>query len=1029
MIQGKFFRYCISALIFFTLHFNFALSLSAEDTSIQISRAEIEREIQDLMKKGNIPGLSIVAIKGDQELWIKEFGYANLENKVPVTADTLFELGSCSKAFTALAILQLEKKSLLSLDDPVSKFFPWFYATHNDQKHEITIAQLLHHTSGIPWNSISIIHDGNIDDSPEKTLRNTSGIALNSVPGKRFEYATINYAILGAVIEKVSGMQFKDYMLKYVFKPCGLNHTAVNTRPTIPLKATGYKIGFFVPRKYAAPIYNGNSPSAYILSNAKDMARWLQLQMKLIETEFSPLIQKSHQPDRSVKPGTPDLFSYAMGWQTQLVGSNLIRHTGSNPNFSTYIGFIPDERVGVAVLANSNSDITVFIGNYLLAKMRGQPFLQEYIPGGNLDKVSSLFSIGLAIYLLFVLIYLISIVIGIILRRRRFETLTLKKAAVLSGTLLMFVPFVIGIYLLPKAIANVTWKVAIVWAPQSFLTAVILLLTAMVASYIDNFVSALFPLRNKYLKSVPLIVILSLLVGFANAFVIFLITTSLFSNIALIYQFYYFALAFFVFIVGRKVVQTKLVRITFDIVYDLRLKLIGKIILTSYQRFERLERGRIYATLNDDTGRIGDSAGVIVSLITNTITVLGIFAYLSSIAFWATIVTLLVVGTIAILYAVVSRKARVYFERARDTINVYMGLLNGLIDGFKELSLKYNKKIEYRNDLEYSCNEFRSKITTAIVKFINAFLIGDSMLIIVLGSVSFVIPRVFPNISTFTLMSFIMIMLYLIGPINGILNAVPALMRTKVSWDRIKSLERDIPANIDPKTIKEIDNTGTVVESLKAKGITFRYESQDGDKTFAIGPLDFEAKKGEIVFIIGGNGSGKTTLAKLLSGLYMPNEGTITIDGKKINSCQLGEYFSAIFDDYHLFKKLYNIDITKKADEANKYLNALGLEEKVTFRNDSFSTINLSSGQRKRLALLQCYLEDSPIYLLDEVAADQDPEFRKFFYRELLQEMKKRGKIVIAISHDDHYFDVADKIIKLDMGKIDFVDSGYKITQ
>jgi ABC-type siderophore export system fused ATPase/permease subunit len=208
----------------------------------------------------------------------------------------------------------------------------------------------------------------------------------------------------------------------------------------------------------------------------------------------------------------------------------------------------------------------------------------------------------------------------------------------------------------------------------------------------------------------------------------------------------------------------------------------------------------------------------------------------------------------------------------------------------------------------------------------------------------------------------------------------------------------------------------------------FKYESENEEEPFTIGPLDFEAKRGEITFIIGGNGSGKTTLAKLLTGLYIPEEGYIQIEGKEIEKNQLGEYFSTVFSGFHLFEKLYDVDISKKEKVVDNYIKLLRLQDKVEIKENSFSTIDLSGGQRKRLALLQCYLEDAPIYLFDEVAADQDPEFRKFFYRNLLMRMKEEGKIVIAITHDDHYFDVADRIIKMDMGKIETVDASYRTT-
>jgi ABC-type siderophore export system fused ATPase/permease subunit len=240
----------------------------------------------------------------------------------------------------------------------------------------------------------------------------------------------------------------------------------------------------------------------------------------------------------------------------------------------------------------------------------------------------------------------------------------------------------------------------------------------------------------------------------------------------------------------------------------------------------------------------------------------------------------------------------------------------------------------------------------------------------------------------------------------------------------VQQLIKEIPANIPAADLEKVIYQAPPANHIEAKGVMFEYETKEESEKFIVGPIDFSAKKGEIVFVIGGNGSGKTTLAKLLTGLYIPEQGSITVDGKKLGNYELGEYFSTVFGDFHLFEKLYDVDLTGKEQILDQYLEMLRLKEKVKVEDNAFSTLNLSGGQRKRLALLRCYLEDRPIYLFDEVAADQDPEFRKFFYRNLILKMKEQGKIVIAITHDDHYFDVADRVIKMDMGKIDLLENG-----
>lgn len=1031
MYERKVVQFCI--FIFIVGLFLPNIYAVAGEKPKPITLTELEKEIPKLMEDGNIPGLTLVIVKAGGEPYIKSFGHADLEKGNAVTPETLFELCSVSKAFTALAALKLESEGLIDFDAPVSRYIDGFFVTFQGEPVEITLRQVLHQTTGIPFKSVAKIPVSNADDALQQTVRNLSGFELSRKPGVAFEYATIHYDIIGAVIEKVTGMSYEDYMSKHVFQPLGLNTTRVGADKSDALMSKGYKIGFFSPREYDAPIFRGNNPAGYIVSNGRDMARWLQFQMGLLDTELRPFIEKSHEPDMSVNPGGR-MQSYAMGWSVRQYGDELIDHGGMNPNFSAFIGFKPGENVGVVVLTNSNSSYTNHISNIALLYAQEKPFPKEFVEGRTMDGIASMMSLALAIFVLLSVVYLLLIALDLFKGRRRFEGFTFRKLLKIVGILAMFVPFAFGIYLLPLAMSEVPWKVASVWTPISFHAVAILIIAAMVISYIGNVLSNLFPTQNPYFRSAPLVVVLSLLSGGANAVVIFLITSSLFSDIKLEYQVYFYVLAFFIYIVGRKLIQTRLIKITFKIVYDMRMRLIRKVFLTSYQRFEGLEDGRVFATLNNDTGQVASSANIIVSLITSFITAVCAFVYLFTIAFWATAVTLGVIIIIAVLYAYVGARARVHFEEARDTLNVYMGLLNGLLDGFKELSLRTNKKKLYETDISDTSLEFQDRMARASINFVNAFLVGESLLLAVLGAVSFAIPRLFPDITVFTLMSFIMVLLYLIGPVNVILGSIPAITQIRVAWGRVKTFEIDLPANIDPQ--KMIDpltpHIKRTVDRLIAKDVLFTYEPEsEEEEPFVVGPLDFEAAKGEITFIIGGNGSGKTTLAKLLTGLYNPEDGTVRVEGEDADEdLDLGEYFSTVFSGYHLYKKLYDVDLTQQEakDEADEYLKMLNLDSKVEIEEDSFSTVDLSGGQRKRLALMQCYLEDSPIYLFDEIAADQDPEFRRFFYRDLLQRMKAEGKIVIAITHDDHYFDVADKIIKMDMGKIETVDAGYSTT-
>ncbi len=989
---------------------------------------EFDRQIREFMDDGKIPGLGVAVVMADGEVYTRGYGVEGNDADSAVTDKTLFQLASCSKAFTAFAALRLANEGRIVLDEPVSTYLEGFHFLYNGKKVAPTIRQCLRHTTGLPAKTVDLITPGDSNDELRLTAMKVSGYKLDRAPGSQYEYATLNYDVVGAAIEAVTGQTYEEAMQQLVFAPLGMDGTRVGKGDGSLPMAVGHKISFFAPRPFDAPVYRGNNPAGYIVSNAEDMARWLQLNMGNIDTPFKDIFELSHQRDTTISPNKQTLASYGYGWQTYVDTSGIVEHDGLNPNFTCYMGFNEKEKVAVAVMANSNSTYTTAIGKMIMDMAAGKQPDIKTVPPNDVDKAGTVISVMLAIFLLAIIVFWISIFKDILKDNRRFLLPDLKTLGKMSGALILFCPYLYGIYLLPYAMTGLSWETTLVWAPLSFKTAVFMLLLAIAATYLGYLFSSIFPQRNQLIRRLPLIIVLSLLAGGANAMVIFLITNSLRGNMELYYQLLYFGLAFGIYIGGRKIIQTELLKITFRIVYDMRVNLVRKVFLTSYQKFEQLDRGRVFATLSDDTGQIGNAANIVVALVTSLITIVCAFVYLATIAFWATAVTVLVVVAISLLYNKVMAKARVLLEQARDTQNVFMRLINGMIDGFKELSLQVNKKREYSSDVDLVCHEFRNKTTQSGIKFVNAFLIGESLLLIVLAAVGFGIPELFPEISKFTLMSFIMILLFLIGPFNVILNAIPNIIRIRVSWGRVKGFERDIPATLDPKVMEARHQREGEIESIKADNVMFEYKSESEDGKFIVGPVDLKFNKGEITFIIGGNGSGKTTLAKLLTGLYEPHQGTVEVEGSSNGSQRLGEYYSVVFSDFHLFQKMYNVDLEDQDGKVEEYLQLLRMQDKVTVKDNAFSTVDLSGGQRKRLALLQCYLEDSPIYLFDEIAADQDPEFRKFFYRELLPRMKSEGKIVIVITHDDHYFDVADRIIKMDMGKIDRVSKDYKVT-
>ena len=1031
------FKIVILCLIFFL----YSVMINADEEGKSFKK--IEGFIGKIMKKAKIPGISLIIVKGDNTRYLKGFGYADLKEKIEVTPETKFELASCSKSFTALGALQLEKKGLINLDDPVSYFLPGFYLSFEKQKYEVTIRQLLHHAGGISKNTIALISPDDSDEALQKTVQKLIGIELDSAPGKEFQYATVNYDIIGAVIEKVTRQSFEEYMRDNVFIPLGLHKTTVGVKKDIPLMAAGYKIGFFAPRKYVPPVYRGNNPAGYIISNGEDIARWLSIQMGLVKTGLNDLIQKTHMPDLTMPLMSKDLRFYSKGWIVNKLRGE-ISHLGANPNFTAYISFKPEERIGVAVLANSNSRYIPVIGDYLMKIMSGEQTGEFKEPEDKIDTTCSIVSIFLGIFLIFMSIYIIIKTTGIFRGRKKIGPLTLKKVIQMVGTILLGIPIFFGIYILPEAMAKISWEIILVWGPLSIPVLLILLIAFFSLSYVIYFLSLLFPDQNKYRNIVPLVMFLNIISSLSGLILMPIIVGSFVSTISLGYLLFYFGLTLGVATLSTKIARMKMIHLTNNLTLDMRVDLIRKILSTKYQKFEKLLDGQIFTTLNNDIRTMSGSVRLFMGFVSNSIVVIAGLLYLSSVSMTAALIVIACAILIAVYYVFVSKKAKVYLEEARTAQNVYMSFINSFINGFKELSLRLKKKIEFKKDLVGSCDEIRKKTIIANVKFLNTEIIVGFLATMVIGLFCILTPRLLSNVNMFVLMSLVMVILYLRAPFTALIGIMPQITGIRVAWGRIKQFNEAIDNSEQHysflKFFKDIDLPGSknlialesiadhepeLIENLKVDGLMFKYNSRNVEEQFEVGPINFEVSKGEILFITGGNGSGKTTLIKLLSGLYKPDRGKIIIDGKEIKHDQLGEYYSAVFSDYHLFKKLYTIDVANKMNEIRDYFKTLQLEYKVQIEGDSFSTINLSGGQRKRLALLVCYLENRPIYLFDELAADQDPGFRNFIYRDMFPRMKEEGKIVIACTHDDHYFDTADKVIKMDMGNIEFIENGY----
>jgi putative ATP-binding cassette transporter len=458
------------------------------------------------------------------------------------------------------------------------------------------------------------------------------------------------------------------------------------------------------------------------------------------------------------------------------------------------------------------------------------------------------------------------------------------------------------------------------------------------------------------------------------------------------------------------------------VMVSLRLQLCRKILTAPLRALEQLGSARLYATLTGDVPGVANAFVFLPLLCMNLAILLGCLIYLC----WLS--PLLLVGALVFMaIGIIShqlpvKQALKYFERARETTDVLFKHLRSLVEGTKELKLHRRRRNAFYSELlEPTARSSQQDLATGDIIWTAAGSWGQILFFIFIGLVLFVVPTLSPR-NSLVLTGYTLTVMYMMGPLEFVLNFVPNLTQANVAMKKIDA----ITESIDEQFVIEAAPDAEVKpswNSLEVVGIQHSYRHENEEAEFSLGPLDLSLRPGELVFVTGGNGSGKTTLAKLLIGLYIPQQGEIRLDGQTITDERRDDYrqlFSVVFSDFYLFENLLGLSDFNIDTRAQDYLAKLQLNRCVQIKDRTLSTLELSQGQRKRLALLTAYLEDRPIYVFDEWAADQDPQFKEIFYFELLGRLKDAGKTAIVISHDDRYYHVADRVIKLNYGLIEF---------
>jgi putative ATP-binding cassette transporter len=466
--------------------------------------------------------------------------------------------------------------------------------------------------------------------------------------------------------------------------------------------------------------------------------------------------------------------------------------------------------------------------------------------------------------------------------------------------------------------------------------------------------------------------------------------------------------------------QFLLISLSQEAIYKLRLHMSGLILSCPLRHLEELGANRILATLTDDILSISTAVFNIPFLSINVALVVGCLAYLCWLSWTVFLVTLVflvvAIGSVQILL----NKASLLLKYAREEQDKLFKHFRAITDGIKELKLHIRRREAFLNEeLQISAASSRDYRVNSLRILAIATNFGELLFFIILGLLVFCLPKL-TTINAPVLSGYVLTITYLIRPLQSILEILPALSQASIALQKVNTLGLSLASRSE--TISEIQpDSQLFFKSIELKQITHTYYKEHEENSFTLGPIDLSVYPGELVFIVGGNGSGKSTLAKLITGLYIPEVGEIRLDGEPIvdqNREAYRQLFSTVFSDFYLFERILGVTLNNLDSQAKEYLRQLQLEHKVQVKEGVLSTTELSQGQRKRLALLTAYLEDRPIYLFDEWASDQDPFFREIFYKQLLPELKHRGKTVLVISHDDRYFHLADRMIKLDYGKV-----------
>jgi putative pyoverdin transport system ATP-binding/permease protein len=483
-----------------------------------------------------------------------------------------------------------------------------------------------------------------------------------------------------------------------------------------------------------------------------------------------------------------------------------------------------------------------------------------------------------------------------------------------------------------------------------------------------------------------------------------------------------FVVALFLFIKTQHYVLITSTAEIEAIIHNLRLRLMEHVRRSELLAVERIGRAEIVAAITRDTAALTQATNTLAFSAQGAVLIFFVAIYVLYLSPLAFVLSVAIVGVAAILFQAKSRQLAQATREAQGWENRLYDRLLDVLDGFKEVRLNTKRSDDLFHDIvEVSRAAANIKIRAQSENFLRMVFLQSSLYAL-LGTVVFAIPVLSDTLGGASITKTVTALVFVVGACFGLVQSIPIITAANTAAENIERLERKLEATIAaaPLTALEAPKRFSKVD---VRNMVFSYVDKFSEQVFKIGPIDFTLNSGDLVFITGGNGSGKSTFLKVLAGLYTPDSGEITFDDVLVTDRTRQAYrelISAVYPDFHLFQKLYGI-ADPDLEELERLLAQYRLADKTGITNEGeFRTVDLSSGQRKRLALIVSLLEKRPILLLDEWAADQDPEFRRKFYYDLLPALKRAGVTVVAISHDDRYLEdvgVPARRLQMDEGR------------